>query len=360
MNLRLALVAVLSGMLAAAADAQVTAAAGVTPPDDNPSFKAGAVIYGDYTYNQSPGAQDADKNAIHNSSFNVSRAYINITGNLNHYISFRITPDISRETGSGASLAGSQEYRLKYAFGQFNLDDWTTHGSWIRLGVQQTPLVDYEETIYRYRFQGTTFTEREGYLTSSDAGLTGHWVIPGNYGDLHAGFYNGEGYSRAEANNEKAFQIRGSFRPMPLGGVWKRLRLTGFIDEDHYVQNAKRTRVAGQATFESAPFNAGLDVISAKDRTSVTKSETEGRGWSVWANPKLANGWELLLRHDSTKPNRSLGDQKHNRNIAGIAYWFQNLQKVSAALMADYDSLNQPGFGRPRDTRYGLKMLISF
>jgi hypothetical protein len=350
-------------LLAVTVSAQVTPAGGVTPPDDNPSFKVGVTIFGDYTYIESPTSKDADGNTIHPSSFNVSRAYINVTGNLNHRIAFRITPDISRETGTGSSLAGSQNFRLKYAFGQFNLDDWTTHGSCLRLGVQQTPFVDYTEGIYRYRFQGTIFEERIGYVTSSDAAFSGHYNFAGNYGDVHAGYYNGEGYSRAEANNTKAFQVRATVRPLPLGGVWKGLRLTGFFDDDHVVNNAKRQRAFAQVTFEHPWFNAGVDYAQAKDQASVTKPVISSNGWTAWATPRLGTtGWELLLRHDAWKPNKDISSQKQTRNIFGVAYWFQNLNKVTAALMADYDSLQQDNFSpsRPDDTRYGLKMLINF
>jgi Phosphate-selective porin O and P len=349
--------------LATAAQAQVTPAAGYTPPDDAPSFKVGSTIFGDYTYNQSPEIRDADNNAVHNSSFNVSRAYINVTGNLNHWINYRITPDITRETGTGSSLNGSLTFRLKYAFAQFNLDDWTTHGSWVRFGQQQTPFVDYSEGIYRYRFQGTTFAEREGFLSSADTGLSGHWNIPNGYGDVHAGFYNGENYNRAEVNNEKGFEIRGTVRPLPLGGALKSLRLTGFLVEDHYVQSAKRQRAIAQATFEHPWINAGVDYLTAKDQTSVAKPEVDAKGWSLWLTPKLGQtGWEALIRHDEMEPNKNVSNQKHKRDIEGIAYWFQSLQKVQAALMLDRDSLKQPGFtpARANDTRYGLKMLINF
>src|SRR6478735_4201096 len=78
--------------------AQVTAAAGYTPPDDTPSIKVGATIFADYTYNQDPTSKDADGNTIHADGFNVARSYINITGNISHMIAFRITPDVTRET----------------------------------------------------------------------------------------------------------------------------------------------------------------------------------------------------------------------------------------------------------------------
>ena len=362
--LRLRLVAaVMVSLLAVVASAQVTAAAGYTPPDDNPSVKIGATIFGDYTYIDSPTSKDADGNVIHPSSFNISRAYINVTGNLNHRIAFRITPDISRETGTGSSLSGSQTFRLKYAFGQYNLDDWMTRGSWVRLGLQQTPYIDYTEGIYRYRFQGPIFVDRIGLLTSSDAGLSGHYNFPGNFGDVHVGYYNGEGYSKAETNNEKAMQVRASIRPLPMGGILKGLRITGFFDDDHVVASAKRQRAIGQVTFEHPWFNAGVDIVQSKDASSGSKPTLTGSGWSAWATPRLGlTGWELLLRHDDFKPNKDVFSQTQKRDIFGIAYWFQNLNKVTAALMADYDKLTQDNFSpsRPNDARYGLKMLINF
>src|SRR5512144_686872 len=90
-------------MSARAAFAQITPAAGYTPPDDTPSVKVGAVIYADWTYQTSPEVADADGNVINPSSFNVTRSYINITGNISHIVAFRVTPDIARETNPASS-----------------------------------------------------------------------------------------------------------------------------------------------------------------------------------------------------------------------------------------------------------------
>lgn len=363
MKIRSLLAALIGGMVVATTSAQVTPAAGYTPPDDNPSFKVGATIFGDYTYQESPTARDADGNTFNPGAFNISRAYINITGNLNHWLAFRITPDVSRETAATSSLSGSQEFRLKYAFAQVNLDDWMSHGSWARFGIQQTPYVDYTEGIYRYRFQGQIFAERVGLLVSSDAGLSGRYNFADNYGDVHAGYYNGEGYNKAETNNEKALQVRGTVRPLPLGGIWRGLRITGFLDEDHYVQGAKRQRAIGQVTFEHPLVNIGADFVQGKDQTSVTKPQVDSNGWSIWATPRFGtSGWELLLRHDDFKPNKSLSSQAQKRDIFGIAYWVPNLNKVTAAVLLDYDSLSRSGLtpSVADTTNYGLKMLINF
>src|SRR5262245_12668368 len=322
------------------AHAQVSPAAGGTPPDDTPSIRVGTVIYTDFTYQDEPKITNADKNSVNAISFNVSRAYINVLGNLSHLIAFRVTGDITRETGTGSSLNGSLTYRLKYAFGQVNFDDFLTHGSWARLGMQQTPYVDYMEGIYRYRFQGTIFEEREGFLSSSDFGLYAHYNFPGNYGDLHMGVYNGDTYTRAEPNNEKAFQIRGTLRPLPLGGDLKGLRLTAFYDNDNYVKDGPRNRLIGAVTFEHKYFNAAFDYLDAKDRTSVTRPEVHAKGWSTWVTPKFVelaeskSGFEGILRFDNLKPDDRV-DAHKKRMIAGLAYWFPVLRGPQATLLLD-------------------------
>ena len=308
---------------------------------DEPTLKIGATIFADYTYQ--------DGGMV--SSFNVSRAYINVTGSLHKRVTFRVTPDVTRESGSGSSLSGSQTFRLKYAYAQVALDEWTTKGSFVRFGMQQTPYIDATEAIYRYRFQGTGFAEREGYLASSDTGITARWMFPGDYGDVHGGFYNGEGYSKSEANHEKAFQVRASLRPMPKSKLGKGLRATVFAVDDRYDESARRERLIGQITYEHARGNAGAEVLATKDKN------VDGRGWSVFATPKLGKGWELLLRHDHNKPDRN-SDVVRKRNITGVAYWLPNLQKVTAAVLLDRDSLSITD--KDDDTRYGVKVLLVF
>src|SRR5213083_1337895 len=239
--------------------AQVTPAAGYTPPDDTPSIKVGAVIYPDYTFQTSPETIDADGNTIHSNAFNVTRSYINITGNISHIVAFRITPDVARETNPASSLNGSLEFRIKYAYAQFNLDDWMTKGSYARFGIQQTPWLDFAEGIYRYRFQGTMFVEREGYFASADAGASFHYKLPSNYGDVHGGVFNGENYNKAEVNNQKALQVRTTVRPFATGvPVLRGIRASVFYDADSYVKSAPRNRFIGGLTFEHTYVNAGF------------------------------------------------------------------------------------------------------
>jgi hypothetical protein len=343
--------------------AQNAPAAAPAQPDDTPSIRIGATLFADYTYTQSPEATDADGNTYNPSQFNVSRSYINITGNISHLVAFRFTPDIARETATTGALSGSLVFRVKYAFAQLNLDDWMQRGSWARFGIQQTPWVDFEEGIYRYRFQGTVFSEREGYLSSSDAGASFHYNLPSNYGELHAGVYNGENYNRLEVNGRKAFEIRGSLRPLPNGApVLRGLRVHGFYDADSYVEDGPRRRGVFSATFEQAYVNAGFDYLATTDRTSVTKPEVDGRGYSMWATPRTRRGWEALLRYDHMAPDTSVEDQTRTRTIVGVAYWFPHQGNVSSALMLDYDGQTFHNYAtpQPKQQRIAVHALVNF
>jgi hypothetical protein len=353
-------------LAAGTASAQVTPAAGYTPPDDTPKIGVGVTIFADYTYNDAPEIKDSDGNSVNKSEFEVRRAYINVTGQLNHLLSFRITPDVASRfvTAGGASTNydGSEVFRLKYAFGQFNLDGpLKSHGSWIRFGQQQTPYVDFMEGIYRYRFQGTIFEEREGYLSSSDVGLSGHYNLPNNYGDVHLGYYNGDTYSKAEANDQKAFQIRGTLRPLPKSKLLKGWRLTAFYDHDSPVKDGSRERFIANTTFEHQYLNLGLDYLDAKDQASATKPEVKSNGWSVWLEPRTRSGIEGLFRYDDLKPNESI-DARKKRTLVGITYWFKfSKPGLSAAVLADYEEVKYDSpLNKPTEKRFEIKTLFNY
>jgi hypothetical protein len=347
--------------------AQVTPAAGYTPPDDTPSIRVGVTLYPSFIYQTNPAITDADSNVVKRNTFDVGRAYINITGNISHLVAFRLTPDITRESGLLTLAAGnsvssdSLVFRIKYAYAQVNLDDWMTRGSWARLGIQQTPWVDFEEGIYRYRFQGTVFAERiplPTTMTSSDAGASFHYNLPSNYGDVHVGIYNGENYQRVEVNNQKALEFRGTLRPFATSlPVLRGLRAHLVYYDDHYARSDVRKRAMGNVTFEHQYVNAGFDYLNAKDQTLATATDASSQGYSVWATPRvpMANGasWEGLVRYDHFTPNTAttlvpastsprpgvtvLNDQHQNRTIVGVAYWFPHQGTVSTAILIDYD-----------------------
>ena len=370
--------------------AQVTPAAGYTPPDDTPSLRVGMTLYPLFTLQTEPQITDAAGNQVHRSAFDIGRAYINLTGQLSHIVAFRLTPDITRESGLLTLAPGntvssdSLVFRIKYAYAQFNLDDWMARGSWVRLGIQQTPWVDFEEGIYRYRFQGTVFAERiplPTTMTSSDAGVSFHYNFPQNYGEVHFGLYNGENYQRAETNNQKGFEFRGTLRPFAkqtpiLRGV--RAHLVWYTD--NYVSDSERKRVMGNVTFEHKYLNAGFDYLDAKDQALPTVASIPSRGYSIWATPRKPfadqSSLEVLVRYDRWTPNTTNGlapastapvvgstlfeDQHQNRTIIGAAYWFPHQGNVSAAILVDWDAQHFDNITTPETKSVAIHGLLNF
>ena len=358
--------------------AQVTPAAGFTPPDDTPSIRIGTTIFPNFTYQTDPKITDTDGNLVHRSAFDVSRAYLNVTGNISHIVAFRVTPDIARETNTASSLSGSLVFRIKYAYLQTNFDDWMTRGSYARFGIQQTPYLDYEEGIYRYRFQGTMFLERAGYMSSADAGVSFHYQFKANYGDVHVGLFNGENYNRAEVNDQKAIMIRAAARPFARQApILRGLRAAIFFSGDNYVKNGERKRTMATATYEHPRVTAGFEYLDVRDQRSALPgiASVKGNGYSFWIIPRDRHGWEGLIRYDHLTPNTSgdlaplatsgnattaLEAQKQNRVIVGVAYWFPRQGNVSSALLVDYDGQIFKGLSAAPTKVVAVHGLINF
>lgn len=325
-----------------------------------PSIRVGVMIFADYTVNETPKVTDANGDQVTLSGFNLTRSYINVIGNVTNRVGFRVTPDMVRNTDAGSGLSGSLVFRVKYAYAQFRAGNDTM----IRLGLQPTPMIDGQESVYRYRFQGTSFAEREGGLQSADAGLTVSTPLPKGYGDVHVGLYNGEGYSRSEVNNKKALMMRATFKPLPAHAIAKGLRLIGYYHSDSYVKEAPRTRAAASAMFEHRRFNLGVDFMRRVDQPTPASPEVTGQGVSFFVTPffqEKGRGVEGFFRFDAFDPDVDVAGKRH-RLITGVAYWFPRQGAATAAVLAHMEQvrLSGPTPTRTSERRFTLNLLINY
>src|SRR5574338_549044 len=246
-------------------------------PAPPPQVKVGGVVYAQYLY-------QLGDTAAHGNNFDVTRAYVNVTGALGEKVGVRVTSDLYRVAD------GSLALRLKYAYATY-----TPKGSPLtfKLGEMQTPWLDYEETLWDYRMQGTTPLDRAGYLTSSDlgVGVDGSWS--GDAINMQVGLYNGEGYSKTPGDQRKDVAGRVSARLLATddgsrtGGV----RVTAFgqygtptggglrvtnqpfaiiarvddLDPDTDAANNRQTRLIGGVSWQASPnlrLLADIDHVS--------------------------------------------------------------------------------------------------
>jgi hypothetical protein len=337
--------------LALPVSAQTQSTPPATPPQpEYPIIRIGVLSYLQYA------AETENRDGLN--SFDVTRAYLNVNAQLASRVRFRFTPDIRRITDG--SLAGSLTLRVKYAFGQ--LDTLGREGSWARFGLHQTPWLDFEESINRYRVQGTMFAEREGLIPGSgDFGASYFTPLPGGFGEVHGGVFNGEGFTQAESNKYKSVQARLTVRPFPNRGLAHGLRISGFFNAGWYAADRPRHLGIVMGSFEHRHLAVTLQHVNATETPSATTPiEIDRNGWSMFVEPRQGpSGWAGLVRYDSFEADESVPDSELQRVIAGGGYWFV-WGRSRVGLVATNEHVHYDSPTRLDDNRVLLQMHFEF
>jgi hypothetical protein len=280
------------------------------------------VVYAQYQYTDVPVANK--------SSFDATRAYVNVLGRFANGFSTRVTADIYR-----LAPDNSLQYRLKYAFAA-----WNPTGSSLtyKLGVIHTPWVDFEETLWDYRMQGTIAVDRNGAMTAADIGfgVDGKW----NNDQVNAQFVivNGEGYAGGTGDFRKDFEARVSYRIQPtddnsrVGG----LRLSGYLGVGKATGGADRNRYLGMLSYRKTQFTVAGEYVSVKN-AAVTGSIISAFGVYHLTGGKVA----VIGRVDIVDPDNNVANNGSTRIIGGASYQLS----PNVRLLADLDRNKPQGGG---------------
>ena len=329
-----------------------TPAPAATPEPEYPIVRVGVLSYVQY---------DAElENRDGYNVFDLTRGYININGQLAQNVRFRITPDVRRAT-SDTTLSGSLILRIKYAF--VELDNLKTKGSWLRFGAHQTPWLDFEEGIDRYRVQGTMFSERESLIPgSSDFGV-GYFTPLGKYIDIQTGVYNGEGYAQTDLSKQKSLQGRMTLRPFAGRGIANGFRLSGFYSSGWYAADRPRRLGIVMGSFEQTHLVTTLQYVKATENPSaIMPRDIRRSGPSGFIEIRQGlQGWAALARVDSFDPDRSMPNNSQRRVIAGGAYWFVWPRNSRVALVVTNEQVHyDPAAARVNENRLLVQTLVEF
>ncbi len=342
--------ALVLGCVASSSAQTAPASAPPAAEPDYPIIRVGVLSYVQY---------DAElKNRDAFNAFDLTRAYLNVNGQLSKNVRFRLTPDVRRVTDS--SLAGSLVLRVKYAF--VELDNITAPRSWVRFGAHQTPWLDFEESVNRYRVQGTMFSEREGLIPgSSDFGV-GYFTPLGKYIDIQTGVYNGEGYTQTDVNKYKSAQGRLTLRPFAGRGVANGLRLSGFYNAGWYAANRPRRLGIVMGSFEHINLVATLQYLKATENpNAAAPREIDRNGSSGFVEIRQGvSGWAALARVDRLDPDRALARNSQRRVIAGGAYWFVWPRSRIGLVVTNEQVHYEPAATRPQENRLLVQTHIEF
>jgi hypothetical protein len=186
------------------------------------------------------------------------------------------------------------------------------------------------------------FSEREGLIPgSADFGVGYFSSLPGNYGEFHAGVYNGEGFARGETNKYKSVQGRFTLRPLPGRGWANGFRVSAFYSAGWYTADGPRHVGIVMGSYEHPHLVATVERVGATDNpTPLTTPDAHRSGWSVFLEPRQgATGWAGIARVESFDPDRNLSDNSHLRVIGGGGYWFA-LNRVRIGLVGTDEQVN--------------------
>jgi hypothetical protein len=288
----------------------------------------GGVVYSQFMYGlKDDSSLIATRGApAHDNNFDVTRAYVNVTGKFSDGVQTRITTDVDGRKAASNQLS----IRLKYAY-----VGWTPQGSALtfKTGLMQTPWIDYDEAVWGYRMQGTTLFDRTSFMPSSDFGLgaDGNWNK--DQVNMQVGVYDGEGYSNAPGDPGKDASGRVSVRlaNTDQGGRVGGVRLTGFAQVGSATGGSSRSRFIGQLSYKSKSLTLAGEYGMRQDSTGAHTPKQKGAAFGVFGVLNIPNSKAAIIARfetfdpntDSTSNSTTVGNtaiDKQTRIIAGVSY----------------------------------------
>jgi hypothetical protein len=227
-----------------------------------------------------------------------------------------VTPDIYRVAD------GSLAYRLKYAFVSWSPSQGPIT---LKFGMVNTPFIEWEETLWDYRFQGTVALDRNGYLSSADIGA----LVDGNWDNdrigFSAGVINGENYNRTPGDRRKDLTGRVTVRllstddPSRTGG----LRLTAYGHYGKPTGGGTRQRYVGVLSYRSRMLTLAGEIGRTVDSVASAASPVRraGRVLTTFGVFRVPNSKVSFIgRFDSVDPDTDADNDRQDRIIAGVSY----------------------------------------
>jgi hypothetical protein len=357
----------------------------------NGKIRIGTLLFADYAYYTKTGFGPQFVSQINppgpgNNSYNtfeVSRAYLNVFYSPTDAFTFRLTPELYRQIGSapstklgatGAIASNTDQplpFRLKYAYIDFNtplaFSDAFKKGK-LTIGMQQNPLIEWEERLYGYRFVNTVPWDFLGFSPAL-LGVALHGPVEFNsrqYLDYSIGVFNNASYRQLEQSEKKQVAARVTYFPFGAKSDLDGLGFTGFynfgytnVTPDsgvnfplyrvaalvHYTFKKNAYEIAGEFdagrnAFTSSNFFSGaapqdefgLATTQYADFDAMVKAiqNTNGatqRGYIAFGHAQIPHSpFTVFATFHSFSPNTKVEKNPldFNRVVAGISYKFSD------------------------------------
>lgn len=223
--------------------------------------------------------------------FHFSRVYLTLIKRFDEGHHFRLTldqmvNDVGGNGGCTANGLGGSAGKCHEA-GPFGLDGWSsnarnstfvkyayynhvvTPGLEVRIGVNQTPWIEYEEHRWTYRYRGPVMVDEQSFQTSSDMGVSLLGQALDKKVDYHFAFMNGEGYQNTTDGRSYAWLGRISVEPI------KGVIISGFGHDEtlrNGIEGFNPKRLLGNVEVyapESDRFKVNAQYVWADDGSDI-------------------------------------------------------------------------------------------
>jgi len=298
-----------------------------TPPSASVTIPVdfSGVLYANFQYRGDAGA------AKSTNKFDVERAYLTFRMPAGDRASIRITADVFQQTTPpNDSFYRGWVIRAKYAYLQY---DYLKSGGWnglVRGGLLHNVVIDHVESFWP-RWISQSPVERNGFFSSSDAGVATLLTLPNKYGEFYATIVNGPGYTSRETDRFKDYAARLSLTPFGRSDnkVLKTFALTGWT----YV-GAVASQFAGGGAGQIGPIGVSMPrtrsgvFIGVRDpRLSAgaewdTREDARETGANTLVSPRVEidTTGRLIAGFTTIKPFQLLND-KSTSPLGLLARW---------------------------------------
>lgn len=255
-----------------------------TPPVVvTPAFDVSGQIFGSYSV-KTDSASKTNLGGKAPNLFSVDRAYLTFRMPAGDNGAIRVTTDIFQNTNPAQNTYyQGWVVRLKYAYLQYTAArNSMGAGSSVvgRLGILHTVVIDYEEMLWP-RYLQQTAVEKNGFFSSSDAGVAGLFTLGDRWGELYATITNGSGYTSYDnpgttgqpvtSNRFKDFGLRASITPLAHDATIS-----------SYIRNLTISPWAYKGYNGSAFQSGGAAQVGPGTNGAITDGMTRDR-WGVFA-----------------------------------------------------------------------------
>jgi len=161
------------------------------------------------------------------SKFDLERAYLTVRGPLGERTRFRVTTDVFQQERD--TVNRSWQLRAKYAYLEHDYLRRADWNAWARLGILQTVFIDHDELFWP-RWLGSVPTDRHGFFSSADVGISTRVGLPARRGEIYATITNGPGFASRETDRFKDYALRLTLTPLAgqAQNAWRTLALSAW------------------------------------------------------------------------------------------------------------------------------------